>query len=134
MQKYLKEFFYENVVFICYNTKYDMSMVSQCLANSPLNFTWEYNTSPVLPNTGRIAVDVADYVRTPKTRRRLSSFTEELAPRREQFLSYYQDKLTVETNCIELLHSTWEREHNSFFDALNTYLLWSGRIWRKKLV
>ena len=134
MMQYLPEFFYPNVIFIGYNVEFDMTVVAQSLANSPLPWNWKRFTASVVPRRGRHSIDVSEYVKRNGHYRSLSSFSQELATQRLQFLSYYERRMSVETNCIEMLQDTWEKEHNAFFDALNTFLLWGDRIWKKKLV
>lgn len=134
MTQYLPEFFYSNVVFIGYNSEFDMTLVAQSLANSPIDWKWKPLHASIIPKRGRVSVDVAEYVKQGSAYRKLSSFENELTTQRLQFLSYYERRVQIETNCIELLQGTWERAHNSFFDAVNTYLLWGDRIWKKKLV
>ena len=134
MEQYLPEFFYPNVVFIGYNTEFDMDLVAQSLSNSPISWRWSTLTSSIVPRRGRWSVDVAEYVKQGSHYRKLSSFHEELSSLRLQFLSYHEKRLGVETNCLELLRGTWEKEHNAFFDSVNTFLLWGDRVWKKKLV
>lgn len=130
----LPEFFYDSAVFIGYNVEFDMEMIKQTLFNSPITFTWSSNKSSILPRKGRISVDVMEYVRCAGHRRKLKSFEDELEVSRNRFLDKWTDKLSVQTNCPELLSEQWNRGHNSFYDALNTYLLWGDRVWKKKLV
>ena len=134
MQRFLPEFFEPNVIFIGYNVEFDMAMVAQTLANSPFSFNWSPVRASVVPRRGRHSVDVAEFFKVGSNYRRLVSFEKELLTPRMQFLSYYSNFMTVETNCLEMLEPTWDRAHNSFFDALNTYLLWGDKIWKKKLV
>lgn len=132
--QYLPEFLYPNVIFVGYNVEFDMTMVAQSLANSPINWRWQPCKASIVPKRGRYSVDVGEYVKVGSRYRKLSSFSDELATQRLQFLTYYEKRLPVQTNCIELLEDTWEHEHNSFFDAVNTFLLWGDRVWKKKLV
>lgn len=134
IQRYLPEFLEDNVIFIGYNVEFDMDMVAQTLANSPFEFSWSSLKTSVVPKRGRYSVDLAEFFKIGSKYRRLVSFEKELVTPRTQFLNYYSQFLTVETNCIELLAPSWEKAHNSFFDALNTYLLWGDKIWKKKLV
>lgn len=130
----LPEFFEPNTVFIGYNSEFDLGMVKQGLDNAPVSFDWKQCMFPVIPKTGRWSVDVMKFFPAGRTHRKLSSFTEELAEAREKFITDYFRWVSVETNCQELLSTTWKREHNAFFDALNTFLLWRDRIWRVKLL
>lgn len=134
MTKYLPEFFAEDVIFIGYNSEFDMTMVAQSLANSPLSWKWKRVTASIVPRHGRYSVDVAEYFKQGSSYRRLSSFERELDTMRLQFISYYEKRLSVQTNCIELLDKEWGHAHNSLFDSINTFLLWSDKIWKKKLV
>lgn len=134
LERYLPEFFYPDSVFIGYNAMFDMDMVSQTIANSPLSFEYKQLFAQIIPKTGRYVIDVAEYLKLGSTYRRLTSFENEVAPKRDAFLRDYANALHVETNCIDLLSGTWERAHNAFFDALNTYILWGDKIWRKKVV
>ena len=91
-----------------------------------------------MPRTGRWSVDVSEYLKQVNKnqrgyRLRLSSFDAELEPARLDFYRRYGDMI-VDSNCLELFKPSWEKAHNSFYDALNTYLLWRDRIWRKKLI
>lgn len=130
----LPELFEPNTVFVGYNSEFDLGMISQGLDNAPCDFTWKPCMSPVIPKTGRWSVDVMKFFPAGKSYRKLSSFTEELATTRDKFLSDYFHLLSVDTNCAEILSTTWKREHNAFFDALNTFLLWRDKIWRVKLL
>lgn len=95
----------------------------------------------IIPKDGRWAVDVSEFfkyigsVSAGKSGhyRKLSTFEKELEEDREKFFQQY-GSMEVETNCIDLLAPSWEHSHNAFFDALNTYLLWRDRVWRKKLL
>lgn len=135
------EFFWDDTIFIGYNIEFDQEMVKQTLANTDVPFDWQPFKGSIVPKKGRWAVDVAEYFKQPGNPvsgknsyyRKLSSFSKELEGAREAFLSQF-GHLEVDTNCLELLAPSWERSHNAFFDALNTYLLWRDRIWRKKLV
>ena len=134
LTKYVPEFFLENVLFIGYNVEYDMTMVKQTLSNSPISFEASPLRSPLLPKGGRHSVDIMPFLQADGKRRKLSSYEGELYEAREQFLAQHNGKLGVDTNCIELLQGTWDRAHNSFFDSLNTFLLWRDKVWRKKLI
>lgn len=141
MHDELPEFFCDDVIFIGYNVEFDMSMVHQTLSNSDLDFTWKPFRGSIVPKTGRWSVDVSEYFKQVGNvsrgkgsyYRRLSSFEKELEQSREEFFASY-GHMKVETNCLELLSPSWQQAHNAFFDALNTYLLWRDRIWRKKLI
>lgn len=135
------EFFYPDMMFIGYNVEFDMNMVKQTLSNSDVPFDWSPLRGSIVPKHGRISIDVSPYFKhignaakgDKSYFRKLSSFEKELAPLREQFFRQY-GHLPLETNCMEMLAPTWEQAHNSFFDALNTFLLWRERVWRKKLI
>lgn len=132
--QYLPEFLYPNVIFIGYNVEFDMTLVAQSLSNSPIDWKWTPLKASIVPRRGRHSVDVGEYVKKGDRFCKLASFSDELATRRLQFLTFYEKRLPVQTNCIELLRGTWEHEHNAFFDAVNTFLLWGDRVWKKKLV
>lgn len=132
------EFFADNVIFVGYNVEFDQKMVKQTLSNSDVSFDWKPHRGSIVPKTGRWSVDVSEFFKkigsqNKSYRQHLSSFVKELEGPREEFLQQY-GHLHVETNCIELLEPSWKQAHNSFFDALNTFLLWRDRIWRKKLL
>lgn len=131
---YLPEFFGEDVVFLGYNIEFDMSMVAQTMANTPLPFTWTPFKGSILPKHGRVSVNVADYVKQGTHYRKLSTFDEELKERREDFIRRMSNVLSIETNCCDMLNTSWRTSHNAFYDALNTYLLWGDRVWKKKLL
>lgn len=134
MMMHLPEFFFPNVTFIGYNTEFDMTMIGQTLSNTDVKFTWKPLQGPILPRRGRNSVDIAEFVRGRSYYRKLASFTPELEESRKQFLAIYGRHMSVQTNCPELLQIGWEQQHNAFFDALCTYLLWKERVWRQKLV
>lgn len=134
MLTHLPEFFQEDVIFIGYNIEFDMTLVAQTLANSPFPFSWTPFKGTILPKHGRYSVNVADYVKQGSHYRKLSSFEEELSEARRTFIFRFVDRLAVETNNYEMLKDTWEHAHNSFFDAVNTLLLWGDKVWRKKLL
>lgn len=138
VQKYLPELLAPNVGFIGYNTEFDMCSIRQTLANSVGDFTWSPLKTPVIPKRGRVSIDVVPYVMANNGgkayRRRLSSFDAELAKSRENFLIAYGNSIPVEHNCPELLSEAMINAHNALYDAINTYLLWVERVWRKKLV
>lgn len=132
--RYLPELLEENVIFVGYNVEFDMGEIAQTCANSPINFEWSPLKGNIVPRRGRHSVDVAEFVKTTKGYVKLTSFEKELETPRMQFLNLWERRLSVQTNCIELLQDTWEQAHNSFFDALNTYILWGEKVWKKKLV
>lgn len=134
LMSYLPQFFAEDVIFVGYNVEFDLTMVAQSLANSPISFRWNPLKTTLVPKKGRHSIDVAGYMRIGSRYRKLSSFEEELKPLREAFLNKYIDSLYVETNCIDLLQGSWNQAHNAFFDALSTYILWGERLWKKKLI
>lgn len=134
MTTYLPEFFVDDNIFVGYNVDFDITMVQQSLANSPLKFSVSRLQGNIIPRHGRHSVDVAEYVKLSNTYRKLTSFREELTPLREEFMSTYGGALQVDTNCHDMLARTWNRAHNSFFDSLETFLLWRSRIWKKKVV
>lgn len=134
IERWLPEFLWNDVVFVGYNAEFDMDLVAQTMANSPINFTWKRFIGSIVPKHGRFSIDVGDFVKIGDNFRKLSSFEKELEWQREAFLSRYSRTMSIDTNCIEMLHDSWEKAHNSFFDALNTYLLWSDRVWKKKLL
>ena len=137
----LPEFFWDNTIFVGYNVEFDQSMVRQTLSNTDVDFTWSPFRGSIVPKTGRWSVDVAEYFKQVGSvasgkksyYKRLSSFEKELEQSREEFFARY-GHMEVETNCLELLSPSWQQAHNAFFDALNTYLLWRDKVWRKKLV
>lgn len=133
MHEYLPEFFYDDVIFLGYNVEYDMSMVAQSLANSPGTFEWKKARGSIVPKHGRYSINVADFVMNDGKYQKLSTFVDWLEPYREQFFNRYSH-LKLQTNCIELLSGEWEKAHNSFFDALNTYLIWGEKVWKKKVI
>lgn len=131
-------FFEDDVIFIGYNIEFDQDMVKQTLSNTDVSFNWQPLRSSIMPRTGRWSVDVSEYLKQVNKnqrgyRLRLSSFDAELEPVRLDFYRRYGDMI-VDSNCLELFKPSWEKAHNSFYDALNTYLLWRDRIWRKKLI
>lgn len=137
---HVPEFFWNDIMFVGYNVEFDMEMVAQTLSNSDVEFKWTPLKGNIVPKTGRYSIDVAEFYRQNSTRnkgstfyRRLSSFEKELEQPREEFFVRY-GYLEMQTNCMEMLAPTWDKAHNAFFDALNTYLLWRDRIWRKKLI
>lgn len=131
---HLPELLFPNVCFIGYNVEFDMQMIGQSISNSPIDWKYKPVMGNILPKTGRYSVDVMQYLFSGNRRKRLSSFNDELRTKRDKFISIYGDKLSVQTNCIEMLSESWKRSHNSFFDALNTYILWGERVWKKKLL
>ena len=134
MQRWLPEFFYDNVIFIGYNSEFDMSMVAQTLSNSCLSFDWKKFSGNIVPKRGRYSIDIAEFFKVGSAYRKLSSFDSTLMWGREAFISRYEKSMVVETNCVQLLGGTWEKAHNAFYDALNTYLLWGEGVWKKKLL
>lgn len=138
LQERVPEFFADDIIFIGYNVEFDQRMVGQTLSNSDVSFTWSPFKGSIIPKTGRWSVDVSDFFKRVASgnrsyRQHLSSFVQELEGPREEFFQCY-GAMEVETNCLELLAPSWKQAHNSFFDALNTFLLWRDRIWRKKLL
>lgn len=134
MERYLPEFFAPEVIFVGYNAMFDMEVVEQTLANSAIPFTYKRFFGTMLPKSGRHVVDVAEYVKIGSAYRKLTSFDGELREKRDAFLREYSGVLDVETNCLEMLEQTWQKAHNSFFDSLNTYLLWGDKVWKKKVL
>lgn len=134
MQRYLPELFGEDVVFVGYNTEFDLGQIAQTLSNSSINFDWKPFKGNIIPRKGRHSVDVAEFVKVGSAYRKLSSFEKELEETRTMFLNLWERRLGVQTNCIELLAPSWNKAHNAFFDSLNTFLLWGDRVWKKKLV
>ena len=134
LTRYVPEFFYENVCFIGYNSEYDMMMVAQSLANSPCAWDWKPLRTSVIPKTGRWSIDVAEFLRVGKSYKRLSSFEKELEPSRIDFMNLWPPRIGIESNCGELIGTSWEHAHNSFYDAVSTFLLWGDRIWKKKIL
>ena len=134
MTRYLPEFFYSNVCFIGYNVMFDMTMIAQSLANSPIPWTYKPIRTSIVPRKGRWCVDVAEYVKTVNGYRRLSSFEKDLTQDRRAFINMWESRINIETNCVEVLKNDWNRAHNAFFDSVNTYLLWGDRIWKKKVL
>lgn len=134
MTKYLGEMLFDDVIFIGYNVEFDMDLVAQTLANSPISWTWKPVKGSIVPKRGRHSVDVSEFLKVGSSYKKLSSFEKELFTLRTQFLSFYENRLGVDTNCIQLLEKTWDKAHNAFFDSVNTFLLWGDRIWKKKLV
>lgn len=141
ISEYIPEFLEDDIVFIGYNVKFDLQMVKQTLANMPGDFTYEIFTGNMIPTTsGRIGIDVMQYytIGSPNAQgkiryRKLSSFDTDLERARTQFLNDYGD-LLVETNCSELFNPSWNKCHNSFYDSINTFLLWRDDIWKTKLI
>lgn len=134
LTSYLPEFFGDDVIFIGYNVEFDLTMIGQTLDNTPGIFTWRVCNTPVLSKRGRWSVDVMRYFRAGRSYRKLASFTSELADSRKALLRSSPKFSAVETNCSELFMAGWEKEHNAFFDAINTFLLWRDRIWKEKLL
>ena len=129
--RFVPELFYKDVTFIGYNIDFDMQMVAQCLRN--LCFPFE-NTTPVmgrLYKSGRHTLDVMKYL---PGKSKLVSFSKELNADREAFFMKYAGVLPLECNIPGLLGATWEHNHNSLFDALETLLLLKQRVWGKKII
>lgn len=135
------EFFWSDTIFVGYNIDFDQTMVQQTLANTGIPFEWSPLIGSIVPKHGRWAIDVSEYFKQTGNvargkgsyYRRLSTFDKELEPSRQEFYTRY-GAMEVETNCMELFAPSWQQAHNSFYDALNTFLLWRDRVWRKKLV
>lgn len=131
MMTYLPELFFDNVVFVGYNVEFDMDLIAQTLANT-IDFTWFKNRDLTkLPKSGRWSFDVSPYYKVGSNYRRLSSFVKQLEPRRREFIEQYNCPQMIETNCPDLFLESWQTTHNSFFDSLNTYLLWQDLLWKK---
>lgn len=133
LYKYISELLWDNTVFIGYVAGYDMTLIRQTLANSALRFDWKVLTEPVLPKTGRYMIDVGNYFKIKNRYRKLASFEDSLRESRDNFLNTEGDRLDLLTNCQQLISPLIMNNHNSFYDALNTYLLWSERVWKKKV-
>lgn len=124
MTRRLPEFFEENINFFGYNVEFDMCMVRQTLANSPLQFTWKKNSRPgFIPKSGRWSNDIASLYKIKGRFQPLSNFVKRLEPRRNEFISRWGDTVPFDSNCPELLSSSF-KSHNAFYDSLNTFLLW----------
>lgn len=134
MTVYLPELFDPNIIFIGYNIEYDMSMIAQTLSNSPVDWIWRRLVSSIIPRTGRWSIDVAEYVKMRGAYLRLSTFEKKLETARNQFFDIISTSMRIDTNCPELLAPSLKRAHSAFYDAVNTYLLWGEKVWKKKLV
>ncbi len=135
------EFFWKDIIFVGYNIEFDQTMVKQTLSNTGVDFDWEPLRGSIVPKCGRYSIDVADYFKQVghasrgdrSYYRRLVTFDKELEPARQDFFQRY-GAMQVDTNCPELFEPSWCKAHNSFYDSLNTFLLWRDRVWKKKLV
>lgn len=133
----LREFFYNDVVFIGYNSEFDLSMVKQTVSNTDMKFEWEPLKGSIIPKHGRVSVDVSQFHMMHNNgrtfRQKLSSFDKKLEGPRDAFIQQYAHVM-VESNCDELFVPSWNQRHSAFYDALNTHLLWRDTVWRKKLI
>ncbi len=130
---YLQEFFQPDTVFVGWNIEFDMSMVRQTISNAPASFDWKPFKGQIVPKSGRWSVDAMSFFPAGKTYRKLATFATELAYYRHEFF-YENSRLNISTNCMEMLKPSCLKAHNSFFDALDTFLLWRDRIWQQKLI
>ena len=134
MTTFLPDFFEEDVCLIGYNVGFDISMVDQSLSNSSLKWNFDKPlTSNTLPSKGPCVVDVMPFVSYNGKYRKLSSFDNELKSRRDAFLAKYIGTLGINTNDITTLQGQINEAHNSFYDSLNTYILWCDYVWKKKM-
>lgn len=120
----------DNVTLIGYNIDFDINMMAQSLRDAVIKWKPLNKVSTRIPRQGRNAIDVMKYL--PK-RVKLVSFYDALTEPRNTFYRLYADKLTIETNCVEMLEETWSSAHNSLFDSIETYLLFMDQILGKKL-
>lgn len=128
--RWVPEFFSDDVVFIGYNSGFDIQMVAQTLRNFCFDFEGIQKVTTRMPQSGRWQLDTMAYL--PK-RVKLTSLYSQLTDARNAFYAAYANRIPLETNNPEMLEPTWRGAHNSLFDAIETYLLFKDRIWQKKL-
>lgn len=137
LMEWLREFFYNDVVFIGYNSEFDLNMVKQTISNTDMKFEWTPLMGSIIPKHGRVSVDISEYFKVHRGgkayRQRLSAFDAKLEESRGTFIQQYAH-MNVESNCNELFVPSWNQRHSAFYDALNTHLLWRDTVWRKKLI
>lgn len=130
--RWLPEFYDDNIVFIGYNTPFDISMVSQGVRDFPVQFKSPRRVITKMPATGRHFIDVMDYLASYKIK--LASYETQLKDKRDEFMSLYGRAVTVESNIPSLYKESWEKAHNSLYDSINTYLLFRDRVWQRKIL
>lgn len=130
LMTWVPEFFQPDVVFIGYNSSFDVSMVAQSLRNFCFDFENIQKVSRKLPESGRWHLDTMGYI---PHRAKLTSYYTQLTAARTEFFKKFAGKLPLQTNAVSLLESSWESAHNAFYDSLETYLLFMTHVWNKRL-
>lgn len=130
---WLPEFLEDDILFIGYNTEFDMRMLVQSMRDFPRPFVMPKRMFVRPPRSGRFYMDVMSFL--PR-KERLSSFEDSLAPARSDFWMTWRGALVRESNCQGWSDAEWdvEQAHDAFFDALETYLLLMRDIVGKKVL
>lgn len=128
----IPELLLEDLTLIGYNVGFDIAMIRQSVRNALPFFIGDIpRVMSRLPTRGHAFLDVMSYL---PHRVKLSSFHDELAAFRGQFLSQWGSRLTVDSNCWELLQrQTWQA-HSALFDCIETYGLLVTKIIGKKIL
>lgn len=126
----LPELLANDVVVIGHNISFDLQMLTQSTRNCLPPFTGWPRVMSKIPSKGKAFLDTMSYL--PK-RAKLISFYTDLTPLRNRFYGVYGKSLPLDTNCPELLAEEMRHAHNALFDAIETYLLFLDKIWKKKV-
>lgn len=126
----LPELFEDDLLFIGYNTDFDIKMLRQGLRNSPAEFRLFQPTTSFIPRSGRWALDVMKYM--PK-RRKLVSYSEQLSTVRERFYETVGPHLQIAFNSERLLKESFTGPHNALYDVVETYLLFKEEVLDKRI-
>jgi len=130
---WLPEFLEDDILFIGYNVDFDLKMAAQSMRDFPKQFIMPKRMFVKVPRRGRYSLDVMQYL---PQKRKLSSYEDALAEERQHFWATYRRAVPRESNCQGWADVEWDREtaHDSFFDALETYLLLTTQIAGKKIL
>lgn len=126
----LPELFEDDLLFIGYNTDFDIKMLRQGLRNSPAEFGVFQPTASSIPRKGRWTLDVMKYM--PK-RRKLASYSEQLKIPRERFYETFSQSLPIAFNSERLVQESFTGPHNALYDVVETYLLFKEEVLDKRI-
>ena len=128
---YLPIFFSPNNLFVGFNAKFDVKIMANTLRDLII-FEPKCALGPKVPERGSWFVDVGPFVFPTGRWRKLSSFTAELAEKTEDFKRMHLSKGVITNDPVSFTRD-WEKNHNSLFDSMLTYLLWKENVWCKRI-